>query len=77
MVLDVGAVLLFRQWGFLVEPGPGPEEVTLIVEGPDYRTYSVHDVDLLPQMAMVALQVGWANGAWGCPMMELNKSRQT
>lgn len=35
------AVKLFQQWGFQIEPGPRPEEVALILEGPDYRAYSV------------------------------------
>lgn len=56
------AVRLFEQWGFQVEPGPRPEEVTLILEGPDYRTCSVHDGHILPKMAAVALRARWQNG---------------
>ena len=55
-------IRLFKQWGFQVEPGPRPEEVTLILEGPDYRTYSVHDAHVLPEMAAVALRARWQNG---------------
>ena len=56
------AIRLFKQWGFQVEPGPRPEEITLILEGPDYRTYSVHDAHVLPEMAAVALRARWQNG---------------
>jgi hypothetical protein len=51
------AVRLFREWGFRVEPGPGPQEVTLITEGPDHRTYAVYETDMLPGIACVALRV--------------------
>ena len=57
------AVKLFKQWGFQVEPGPRPEEVTLILEGPDYRTYTVYEARMLPQIAAVALRIRWKNGA--------------
>jgi hypothetical protein len=57
------AVRLFRSWGFQVEPGPRPEEVTLILEAPDHRTYCVHPACVLPQMAAVALCVRMQNGA--------------
>jgi len=57
------AVKLFKQWGFDIEPGPRPEQVTLILEGPDYRTYSVYEARMLPQIAAVALRVRWRNGA--------------
>jgi hypothetical protein len=40
------AVRLFKQWGFQVEPGPRPEEVTLILEGPGHRTYAVYEPQL-------------------------------
>jgi hypothetical protein len=51
------AVRLFQNWGFRVEPGPQPEEVTLIIDAPDHRNYSVHPAALLPQIAAVALSV--------------------
>jgi hypothetical protein len=57
------AVKLFKQWGFQVEPGPQPEQITLILEGPDYRTYSVYEAHMLPQVAAVALRVRWQNGS--------------
>ena len=56
------AVRLFKQWGFQVEPGPRPEEVTLILEGPDCRSYSVQDAHVLPAMAAAALRARWQNG---------------
>jgi hypothetical protein len=55
------AVRLFKQWGFQVEPGPRPEEVTLILEGPSHRTYAVYEASMLPQIAAVALDIRWHN----------------
>lgn len=57
------AVRLFKQWGFQVEPGPRPEEVTLILEGPDYRTVSMFDAHMLAEIAAAILRVRWQNGA--------------
>ncbi len=57
------AVSLFKSWGFQVELGPRPEEVTLLLVAPDYRTYCVYPICLLPQMAAVALRVRMQNGA--------------
>jgi len=57
------AIRLFKQWGFVVEPGPRPEEVTLILEGPGCRTYSVYDAQMLPQIAATALGARWQSGA--------------
>jgi hypothetical protein len=51
------AVRLFKEWGFRVEPGPQPDEVTLIIDAPDHRDYSVHPAALLPEIAAVALGV--------------------
>jgi hypothetical protein len=56
-----GAVRLFKQWGFQVEPGPRPEEVTLILEGPGHQTYVVYEASMLPQIATVALDIRWQN----------------
>lgn len=56
------AVRLFKSWGFQVEPGPRPEQVTLILEAPDHRTYCVHPACLLPQIAAVALRARFMNG---------------
>jgi hypothetical protein len=55
------AVRLFKQWGFQIEPGPRPEEVTLILEGPGHRTYAVYEADMLPQIAAVAQRIRWQN----------------
>lgn len=56
------AVKLFKQWGFQVEPGPRPEEVTLIIEAPDHRTFAVHPADMLTQLAAAGLSARWQNG---------------
>jgi hypothetical protein len=56
------AVRLFKEWGFLVEPGPRPEEVTLVIEGAAHRSYHVFEPAELPQMAAVILRVRWQNG---------------
>ena len=57
------AIKLFMAWGFQVEPGPRPDEVTLILDAPDYRTYAVHPANLFAQVAAVTLRVRWRNGA--------------
>lgn len=56
------AIRLFRSWGFQVEPGPRPEEITLVLNEPDYRTTSVCNASMLPAIAAVALRVRWQNG---------------
>ena len=61
------AVELFREWGFRVEEGPGDEEVTLILEGPDHRSCCVYEVDQLPQIAEAALHVRRNIGAMKAP----------
>ena len=60
------AIGLFREWGFQVEPGPRPEEVTLILEGPSHRSYWVHDAHALVEIAAVALSLRWQGGTLGC-----------
>jgi hypothetical protein len=57
------AVRLFQEWGFRVEKGPRPKEVTLILQGPDHRSCYVYKMDQLPQVAAFALRVRMANGA--------------
>jgi len=57
------AVQLFKGWGFLVEQGPRPEEVTLILEGPAHRSYHVYEPDQLLEMAAFILRVRWRTGA--------------
>jgi hypothetical protein len=51
------AVRLFEAWGFRVEPGPRPGEVTLIIDADDHRHYSVYPEAQLPAVAAVALGV--------------------
>lgn len=51
------AIRLFQEWGFRVEDGPGPDEVTLILEGPDHRSCYVYETSQLPAMAEAALRV--------------------
>jgi hypothetical protein len=57
------AVRLFKEWGFQVEPGPRPGEVTLIIEAADHRCCTVYDASMLPQIATVALEIRWQNGS--------------
>ena len=45
------SVRLFKQWGFQVEPGPRPEQITVILEGSDFRAVSVYDAQILPEIA--------------------------
>jgi hypothetical protein len=70
------AVRLFKIWGFQVEPGPRPEEVTLILEAPNHQTYCVHPACLLPQMAAIALRVRMQNGAMYKMSAELRQAGQ-
>ena len=51
------AVALFKSWGFVVEPGPQPGEVSLIIQSPDHQNTSVYPAAMLPQIAAVALRV--------------------
>lgn len=53
------AIQLFKMWGFTVEPGPRPAEVSLIIAGADFRTCIVYDAHRLTQIAHAALQVRW------------------
>jgi hypothetical protein len=57
------AVELFKEWGFVVEQGPRDGEITLILEGPDHRSYHVCDPEKLPEMATSILRVRWRTGA--------------
>jgi hypothetical protein len=63
------AIRLFKGWGFLVEPGPGTEEVTLVLEGPDHRSCYVYEAAQLPQIAAAALRVRWRTGALLGPIL--------
>ncbi|MBN2005913.1 MAG: hypothetical protein JXA21_21325 [Anaerolineae bacterium] len=57
------AVLLFKQWGFRIQPGPRAGEVTLLLKTAESCTYSVQEPYMLPKMAEIALAVRWLNGA--------------
>jgi hypothetical protein len=57
------AIKLFKGWGFQVEPGPHPNEVTLILEEDGHRTYAVHPAKMLPEIAKTALYIRWRNGS--------------
>ena len=57
------AIRLFMAWGFQVEPGPRPGEVTLVIDVPDCRTYALHPANLFAQVTAVTLRVRWRNSA--------------
>jgi hypothetical protein len=65
------AIRLFKGWGFLVEPGPGTEEITLVLERPAYRSYYVYTAGQLPQVAAAALRVRWRTGALIPPVLDV------
>ena len=64
------AIKLFKAWGFRVEPGPRPDEVTVIIDAPDHRTYAVYPANLFAQVAAVILRVRWQNGALSAALAE-------
>ena len=65
------SVELFKEWGFLVEQGPRHGEVTLILEGPGYRSYYVCEPEKLPEMAASVLRVRWRTGAMLAPVSDV------
>jgi hypothetical protein len=65
------SVQLFKQWGFLVEQGPGHGEVTLMLEGPGHRSYYVCETEKLPEMAKSVLRVRWSTGAIMAPVSDV------
>lgn len=65
------AVQLFKGWGFLVEEGPIHGEVTVILEGPDHRSYYVCEIEKLPEMAASVLRVRWGAGAMMAPVLDV------
>ena len=67
------AVRLFKEWGYLVEPGPRPEEVTLLIKGPAHRSYHVYDAAELPQLAAAILRVRCTTGAILAPHWVVDK----
>ncbi len=56
------AVTVFKARGFRVEPGPTPEEVTLILDAQDHRTYCVYPARVLTELAIIALPFKFMNG---------------
>lgn len=65
------AVQLFKEWGFLVEQGLRPEDVTLILDGPTHRSCYVYTAAQLPQLAAAALRVRWRTRALLAPVLDL------
>ena len=65
------AVRLFREWGFLVQEGPGPAEVTIILDGPNSRTFCVCYPEQLSEMAAVILRVRLLTGAMTVPVLDV------
>ncbi|MCL4488255.1 MAG: hypothetical protein M1570_09015 [Chloroflexi bacterium] len=56
------AIRILKGWGFQVEPGPRPEEVSLITKAEDHCTFSVHPAEMLTSVVAAALRVRWQNG---------------
>jgi hypothetical protein len=65
------AIRLFKGWGFLVEPGPGAEEVTLVLIKLAHRSSYVYEVAQLPQIAAAVLRVRWNTGAIMAPVLDV------
>jgi hypothetical protein len=65
------AVQLFKEWGFLVQEGPRPAEVTLILDGPAHRSWYVCQPDQLVEMASVILQVRLFTRAMTIPVLDI------
>jgi hypothetical protein len=66
-------IQLFKGWGFLVEPGPGTEEVTLVLERPAHRSYCVYKTGQRPQIAAAALRVRWRSPALLAPVLDVKQ----
>lgn len=56
------AIDLFKEWGFRVEPGPLPGEISLIIEDESCRLCTVFDADYLAEIAAFVLKMRWDNG---------------
>ena len=65
------AVQLFKGWGFTVEQGPRHGEVTLILEGPNHRSYYVCETEKLPEMAKSVLRMRWSAGAMMAAVLDV------
>jgi len=68
------AIRLFKAWGFLVEPGPGTEEVTLVLEGLTHRSSYVFKAGQLPQIAAAALRLRWRSGVLLASVLDMASS---
>jgi len=64
------AVQLFEGWGFLVEQGSRDGEMTLILEGPDHRSYYGCETEKLPDIAKSVLLMRWYTGVMMAPVLE-------
>ncbi len=64
------AVRLFTKWGFLVQPGPRTDEVTLILEGPTRRSYCVCSDAEFVKMAAAVLAQRLQTGAMMLPLTD-------
>ena len=62
-------VQLFKEWGFLVEQGPGHGEVTLVQ--PEQRSYCVCETIQLPRVASAILRVRWRSVAMMSPVLDV------
>ena len=65
------AVQLFKGWGFIVQQGPGIEEVTLILEGPAHRSYYVCQAEHLAEVAAAILRQRLRTGAMMNPVSDV------
>jgi hypothetical protein len=65
------AVQLFQEWGFLVRPGPGPGEVTLILDETTNRSYCVCQPRQLAEMAEVILRHRLRTSAVRRPVLDI------
>jgi hypothetical protein len=65
------AARLFEEWGFLVQEGPRNTEVTIILDGPTYRSYCVCPSEQLAEMAAVILRVRLFTGAMTVPVLDV------
>ena len=67
-------IRLLKGWGFLVEPGPGTDDVTLVIEGRTHRSCNVFKAAQLPQIAAAALRVRWRSGVLLASVLDMARS---
>jgi hypothetical protein len=65
------AVQLFKGWGFQVERGPRLGDITLILEGPNHRSYCVCQPEQLADMAMTVLGQRLRTGAMMASVLDV------